>query len=83
MSLRYEMHDAFATDVAIAGPGTELGEDDLGPDTHALIIGDPCSSAYAIIGSLDALSEFAELVTHVVIQALPSKQEGPSTPSAD
>jgi hypothetical protein len=62
MSQRYEFNDSNA-ELEIVGPGTDLGEDQLGPARYALVIGDPSASAYVIEGSLTELREFARRVT--------------------
>ena len=74
MSQRYEIGDSNA-DVEIVGPGTDLGEHELGPGRHALVIGDPWASAYAIEGSLTELREFARRVTTHIERALSSDQQ--------
>ena len=68
MSQRYDIGDSN-TDVEIVGPGTDLGDHELGPGRHALVIGDPWASAYAIEGSLKELREFAQRVTTHIEQA--------------
>ena len=62
MSQRYEFNDSNA-ELEIVGPGTDVGEDQLGPARSALVIGDPSASAYVIEGSLTELREFARRVT--------------------
>lgn len=62
MSQRYQIDDSNA-ELKIVGPGTDLGEDQLGAARYALVIGDPYASAYVIEGSLTELREFARRVT--------------------
>lgn len=64
MSMRYESATAADLPVDTVGPGTELGANTV--EQHALVIGDPSASAFAVEGSQDDLRAFAERVTKAV-----------------
>lgn len=77
MSERYEWSDA-ETPLRVAGPGTELGGDEVSPGHHALIIGNPWSSAYVIEASAPELQKLlrtaSELIRDATIQPNPSSR---------
>jgi hypothetical protein len=75
MSQRYQIGDSNA-ELEIVGPGTDLGQDQLGPARYALVIGDPWASAYVIEGSPAELREFARRVTALVEQTPTSVDTG-------
>jgi hypothetical protein len=75
MSQRYQFDDSNA-EVEIVGPGTDLGEQQLGPARYGLVIGDPWASAHVIEGSLAQLREFAQRVTAWVEQTSTSLGTG-------
>ena len=73
MSERYEWSDTDAP-LRVAGPGTELGCDQVSPGRHALIIGNPWASAYVIEATAPELERFLRSASDLVHRAA---QAGP------
>jgi len=68
VSERYEWSDA-ETPLRVAGPGTELGSDEVIPGHHALIIGNPWSSAYVIEASAPELQRLLRRAGELIREA--------------
>jgi hypothetical protein len=75
VSERYEWSDA-ETPLRVAGPGTELGGDEVSSGHHALVIGNPWSSAYVIEASAAELQSLlraaSDLIRDATIRAHPA-----------
>ncbi|MXM67041.1 hypothetical protein GR925_27330 [Streptomyces sp. HUCO-GS316] len=66
MSLRFETSTVADTPALLVTPASDPYELDLPDGASALIIGDPCSSAYVVTGSREELREFvAELAAEL------------------
>jgi hypothetical protein len=68
MSDRYEWSGADIP-LRLVGPGTELGEDEVGPGHCALIIGYPSQSAYVIEATPTELQQLLRTASDLVRQA--------------
>lgn len=63
MSLRFDLSNAADTLASVIDAGNDPYELDLPEGSSALVIGDPCSAAYAVVGTRQELAEFVAGLT--------------------
>lgn len=87
MTQRYEASDAVSVPVDVIGPdNTEAGlwDDEFPADgRHALTIGDPWASAYAVVGTLPELVALAGRITAAVHAAVHAAAAQPAAVTGD
>ncbi len=68
MSERYELDDAD-TPLQLVSAGAELGEEVIPAGSYALVIGNPWSSAFAVVGTAHQLDHFLARAREVLSRA--------------
>lgn len=71
MSQCYYQWDDPNVYLEVFPPGVVLGGNEVDQDCYALVIGDPCASAYAVEGPADGPWMFAQRVSKALERTLP------------
>lgn len=62
MSGNYSVDSAATPRVSVLSEGHEIGDDVVGEGEYALLLGDPDNAAFALIGTLEEIRNYVEVM---------------------